>query len=217
MEGTLTKSLYKVLGVLPTATTEAIKKAYRKLAQKWHPDKEGGDMERFKEIQKAYSILADPEKRKRYEETGSTDESKEPDAKKQAEVYIVNNMIVIINNFGETSVSHMDVMELFRKKLRKDVYQATSAQKKLTRKINVMEKANKRFKGSGANIMHVALNSQIGAANKAIKGIEEGLTMFEIVKTLIKNIDYEFTPDNEIDSRSTAVPWNVTTGYRTTF
>jgi hypothetical protein len=55
-----------------SATSETIKKTYRKLALKWHPDKNQGDedaQEKFKEISKAYSILSDPKKRKYYDDT----------------------------------------------------------------------------------------------------------------------------------------------------
>jgi molecular chaperone DnaJ len=65
--------LYKTLGVSKKATDEEVKKAYRKLARKWHPDRNPDDAaaeEKFKEISAAYDILGDPEKRKEYDEGG---------------------------------------------------------------------------------------------------------------------------------------------------
>ncbi len=70
----MAKSLYETLGVPKNATADEVKKAYRSLARKWHPDKNPGDAaaeEKFKEIQGAYDILSDADKRKQYDMFGS--------------------------------------------------------------------------------------------------------------------------------------------------
>ena len=64
------KNYYETLGVEKSASTDDIKKAFRKLAQKYHPDKSGGDEKKFKEINEAYQILSDDHKRKEYDTYG---------------------------------------------------------------------------------------------------------------------------------------------------
>lgn len=68
------KDYYKILGLSKSASTEEIKKAYRKLAMKFHPDKNKDDKSaeaKFKEISEAYAVLSDPEKRKNYDLFGA--------------------------------------------------------------------------------------------------------------------------------------------------
>jgi molecular chaperone DnaJ len=69
----MSKDYYSILGVNRTATKDEIKKAFRKLAHEYHPDKKGGDESKFKEVNEAYTILSDDTKRSQYDTFGSAE------------------------------------------------------------------------------------------------------------------------------------------------
>lgn len=68
----MAKDYYKILGVEKNASADDLKKAFRGLAHKHHPDKPGGDAEKFKEINEAYQVLGDADKRAKYDQFGSS-------------------------------------------------------------------------------------------------------------------------------------------------
>lgn len=68
----MSKDYYNTLGVAKDASDDEIKKAYRKLAHQFHPDKAGGEEARFKEVNEAYQVLSDKEKRSQYDQYGQT-------------------------------------------------------------------------------------------------------------------------------------------------
>ncbi len=69
----MAKDYYETLGVAKGATKDEIKKAFYKLAHKYHPDKKEGDESKFKEVNEAYQVLSDDSKRQKYDQFGSAD------------------------------------------------------------------------------------------------------------------------------------------------
>jgi|GEM_PF-7026875 len=84
------RDYYKILGVSKSASVKEIKSAYRKLALKYHPDKNAGDKlaeERFKDISGAYEILSDMQAKKRYDASQASDKSYKSNEKDKNDVY----------------------------------------------------------------------------------------------------------------------------------
>ncbi|MBI5731954.1 MAG: molecular chaperone DnaJ [Candidatus Magasanikbacteria bacterium] len=68
----MAKDYYKILGIEKNASVDDIKAAFRRLAHQYHPDKKGGNAEKFKEANEAFQVLSDPQKRGQYDQFGTT-------------------------------------------------------------------------------------------------------------------------------------------------
>ena len=105
------RDYYEVLGVDKSADEAAIKKAYRNLAKKYHPDANPGDAtaeKKFKEASEAYAILSDPEKRRQYDQ---------PIPEKEATKCIMQSRILVdLYQKGQTGLSQRAVEALLNKK-----------------------------------------------------------------------------------------------------
>jgi curved DNA-binding protein len=98
----MAEDYYQVLGVDKKATAEEIKKAYRKLAVKWHPDKNPNNKaaaeEKFKKISEAYAVLSDAEKRRNYDNFGSADQFRQQYS--QEDIFRGFDLDEILRSFG---------------------------------------------------------------------------------------------------------------------
>lgn len=92
---------YTTLGVDRNATDEEIKKAYRRLAHKYHPDKDGGDEEKFKEVNTAYQVLRDQKKRSQYDQFGTTFEDAGAGGGAGADPFGGGGFRVNVDDFGD--------------------------------------------------------------------------------------------------------------------
>lgn len=86
---------YEVLGVDKNADVKQVRSVYRILSHKFHPDKEGGDRQKFEDIKLAHDILVDPHRRKRYDTTGRTDIS--PVTEERVQIFVNETMDTVIN------------------------------------------------------------------------------------------------------------------------
>jgi DnaJ-class molecular chaperone len=121
---------YEVLGLEPDATRADVKKAFRKLAQKYHPDKSDGDESVYLEAQEAYNILYDEERRRAYDETGETGEPKKIDV----DVLVSDVFVRVINEIEfveDIAKSCHDILNSAEQAVSAELLQARTDKSKL--------------------------------------------------------------------------------------
>ncbi len=105
----MSKDYYKILEVSENASKQEIKQAYRKLAHKYHPDKKGGDEKKFKQINEAYQVLSNDQKRAQYDQFGSSFPGQSQGSGNWGNV----NFEDIFRNFGGFRNADFDLDDIF--------------------------------------------------------------------------------------------------------
>lgn len=181
--------LYAELGVARDATLADIRKAYRKLVKTTHPDT-GGDPEAFRRLTLAHDVLSDPERRKRYDETGEFDNAVDnTDAQAIGVIDSLLNRIV-----QDESASSRDIIAWMRSRIEDDVAEANryiadmSGHEK--RLIALAKRITKRPKN---DIVGRALQGKIEVVATAIKGARRNIVALKRADDMLK--DYAFDPE----------------------
>ncbi len=182
-------SLYTTLGVLPDATPEEIKTAFRRAAMKNHPDRADGNHILMQAIQAAYDVLSDPERRQVYDETGST--ARPPTRHKRA--------VDLLARMLDQIVAKMDDVEtespLLQARHEVNALRETGEekQKELARQVTQRNKALKRLRqkeGEDRAMFHI-----LDGLNARDKGVmeknEDALKMLLVVLDILAQYDYE--------------------------
>ena len=175
---------YEVLGADQDSTPEYIRAAFRKLANKLHPDKPDGDKERFNLIKKAFDILIDPIKRARYNEHGRFTDEEIQDTRD----YIMSVVEQVVNN-EDVDLAQIDMVETLRKTTVQNLAGANGELKKNQKKKKRIEKNEHRTKNEA--ILRV-FRKHKGVATQQIEKLERAISMFKIALVILEDYEYEF-------------------------
>lgn len=179
------KNHYQTLGVHPTADTDTIKNVFRSLAQKYHPDRKTGDLEKFQAINEAYQVLDDPERRKQYDETGCGDE------RRDLLMPILSSLLFQV--ISASDVLHDDIIARMREYLNEQCTKGKRAIEKLEIEIKKLEAFNGRISvNDGAeNILLTLTTGQIQIIKGAIAMQEEQITNLDGIKDILDGMSYQ--------------------------
>lgn len=180
--------LYKILGLTKKANRAAIRKAYMSLASQHHPDREGGNTQKFQEIKFAYEILYDEEARKKYDNNGVV--TKEPTKTAQALQELAKLFIQILKD----NISNIEEVDL-RATLELNVnHNLEGAHKELMQTEEVRNKLTqtKEKITSSQYIFHSSIDHELGKLTHKIEALDHTIQILEIMRDLCSDFQYEF-------------------------
>lgn len=184
-------NLYETLGVPRDATQAQIKKAYKKLAQRLHPDKPTGDAEKFQAIQHAYEILSDENNRAHYDRTGS--DKGAPDYHSLATAHLsglfsdITSGDMRFNIITEAKGMVAEKLAQFRSSEISHKANITKAEKHLNR---VKTRKNE-------NIFKMVLDARIATLKSELESFKHNMLILETMQELLQ--DYEDTKPEQAD------------------
>lgn len=173
--------LYDDLGVDKDASAKEIKKAYKRKAQEHHPDKDGGDEEKFHQVIKAYEVLRHPDSRRRYDETGAELLS---DFDKQ--------VMANLNRLFETLIDNDfdgDFIVIADRTTNNAIIDHQKSIKTMEKKKKRFEKLIGRIKSKKENVFEIIVNDRINSMEEGISFNKGQILILQSVMELLK--DYE--------------------------
>ncbi len=184
-------TLYETLGVKPDASAAVIKQAYKRLAQRHHPDK-GGDTEAFKAVQNAYAVLSDPERRAHYDATGSAERELSPEELAEKAKHAMAMQVLqggIVKALQSTDEVHEDLVKgvlSVLKGARKENEQALAKMRKGKERA---ERAAGRVTAED-NVLQALLRGLSEQLNKPIEALEMEISCLDLAAEIAGSHSY---------------------------
>jgi curved DNA-binding protein CbpA len=188
------KDLYKILGIDKNSSSIEIKMAYRDLSKKHHPDK-GGEASKFAEISEAYSVLNDPARRERYDDTGEI--SREQSIHEQIVSFYSTELLPVIIN---RSTVNIDMIDLLIDQVDNYINRVTDLIKKKKIAIEKLHNAANRFKRSDdkENAFKSMLQATAEKASFEIGKAESEILFLNQVKEDLQQYSYEHSSKTQV-------------------
>jgi len=183
-EPDFTGNLYEILGVNKDADKATIKKAFKRLANKHHPDKSGGNETYFKLILEAYEVLSDPARRKKYDESGDT---RKTNLNELARNMLADLFSKILqggsHDYQSILKSVEDILNNSEREIKNEVKRLTNTKKDLNKKIKRITVKN------GNNLYAGVIEQQLLTINNQVNGLTERLEIMDLVRILLISYD----------------------------
>jgi len=185
----MNKNLYEVLGVAKDSTADEIKRAYRSLAQMWHPDKGNDDGTIFKRVQEAYDILGDVLRREEYDRTGQVGKNQPPLRDRVMQEFAA--MLNALMNDPRIDFNHTSILSHMRQMTEQQVKQFEARESTSTAKIERITNVRNRMSSkTDDNPMTAILDNLIQQENGLLVQFEGALVLFREMLLVLEDFEY---------------------------
>lgn len=178
-------NLYQILGILSNSTQEQIKHRYKILAQQFHPDKNSGDEEKFKQIKFAYEILIDPDKRNHYDSTGEFNGEisiRTEALNKLSE--IINQIIVQVNPNTENLILKLKLeIGIIKRTVKQDIQSCTN----IITNLNLIIDNIRLINAIGDDILGSIMQTQLQYKLNDLSEFNRRLEICNIMEDILEN------------------------------
>lgn len=185
-------SLYEDLGVPPDATDAEIKRAYRKRAQRVHPDKPGGSNEEFQGLKHAYETLSDRSRRDRYDQTGSSDSI---DINLAAQNRVISLLFSAIDAIELDELERVNLIDVLRKRIindrETDQKAIATIHSRIAKRERILKRIRRKMKDGKTNILVRALQKDIDERRRRIEIGKEALAGHEAALKFLDEYCYD--------------------------
>ena len=178
---------YSNLGVGKDASADDIKRAFRKKASENHPDKAGGDKEQFQVVAAAYAVLGDAERRKRYDDTGESDEP--PSVAQRAETMLRMVFNELLQQDGDCVAGVRSHMALVAAKFKSDRAECAARSRRLEKK-----RTRIKVKGGARNLAHEIIDQALGELKDKMRQADEMLDVHRAAMEILAVYEDEPEP-----------------------
>ncbi len=187
---------YEILGVDRTASTEEVRRAYRERAKTTHPDVPGGSKEEFRKVQRALTTLADPVKRKHYDNTGTDDDGVPDNSDVGALNILVGFFEAAVTEFANVQgadVLQVDLVSAAKEWLAESSTALVKQKKQLEQKMNKLARIEKRLRRKQpgqASMLNRALQAHIDGLKRNLQAKDRQIAANDAALKLLD--DYVF-------------------------
>lgn len=200
--------LYSILGARRNWSHAAIKKAYHKKAMKHHPDR-GGSAEVFQEVQLAWEVLGDSDRKKRYDETGSYDTGPSDPQHGAAIQVIIQHFRVFIDTPRSTPILRVDAVAAMKATIEANLKRNEGVVSQIIKRISMLKSVAERMLPAGDNALREIALADCAALETQLKATNDSVAVHKRALTILSGYSFRTDANNDASGLFKIGSWRM--------